>query len=429
MEVRQEVLSVYKPLFLKEKGIRYIILMGGRGGGRSTVASQFAVSNLIGKKYFRGAIMRFIYGDIKNSIYKEIMDRIEEQKINDIVGITDKEFTYGKNSLTAVGFRKSSSDQTSKLKSLANYNTVIIEEADEVDEADFMQLDDSLRTVKGDITIILLLNPPSANHWIIKRWFNLEKTDIEDYYKPILKDEWGHNTLLIESNYKTNKKNLSRATIENYERYKKDKPNYYNNTILGLVPKLSNGIIFDWEEIQGVPKEAILETRGLDFGFSNDPTALTGVYKWNGAYIVDEEVYEKGLSNSQIAKKIKLQKYQTTVIADSAEPKSIEEIKMYGIDIDPTIKGKGSINVGIQWLQGQKIYYTKRSIHIKKEVSKYSWKKDRKNGIFANKPEDMWNHAMDSIRYALSYKIFNNNDGEEDLYEDIDLMENSVGNL
>ena len=171
--MQQRVNSVYKDLFTKKP--RYFILMGGRGAGRSTVASQYANSKLIAPEYFRCAIMRYILGDIRNSIYREITDRADENGILDKLDINESTMSigYGSNSINAVGFKKSSGDQKSKLKSLANYNCVIIEEADEIPEEDFMQLDDSLRTIKGDITVILLLNPPAKTHWIIQRWFDL----------------------------------------------------------------------------------------------------------------------------------------------------------------------------------------------------------------------------------------------------------------
>ena len=162
--MEQFVNEEYKPLFTEKP--RYFLLMGGRGGGRSTVASQFATAKLTAPEYFRCAIMRLVLGDIRNSIYKEITDRIEEKEIENSLDIADNAMIikYGANSINAVGFRKSSGEQKSKLKSLASYNCIIIEEADEIPEEDFMQLDDSLRTIKGDIVIILLLNPPPKTH-------------------------------------------------------------------------------------------------------------------------------------------------------------------------------------------------------------------------------------------------------------------------
>ena len=185
--MKQIVNEAYKPLFTESP--RYIILMGGRGAGRSTVASQFANAKLIAPEYFRCAIMRYILGDIRNSIYREIIDRADENEVKDKLEINESSMSikYGANSINAVGFKKSSGDQKSKLKSLANYNYVIIEEADEIPEEDFTQLDDSLRTIKGNITIILLLNPPPKSHWIVNRWFNLVPSHIKDFYIPELK--------------------------------------------------------------------------------------------------------------------------------------------------------------------------------------------------------------------------------------------------
>jgi len=223
--MQQIVNKEYKELFTSNS--RYIILMGGRGAGRSTVASQFANANLIGDKYFRCAIMRYILGDIRNSIYREILDRAEENETKEALDINDSNMTitYGKNTINAVGFRKSSGDQKSKLKSLANYNCVIIEEADEILEEDFMQLDDSLRTVKSDIKIILLLNPPAKSHWIIKRWFNLIPSDYPNFFIPELKKEVT-DTTFIRTSYLDNIKNISEQSIKNYKEYEKTKPDH-----------------------------------------------------------------------------------------------------------------------------------------------------------------------------------------------------------
>jgi len=263
--------KLYKPLFQNDN-IRYVICMGGRASGRSYSASQFALINLISSTYFRCAIMRFVLGDIRNSIFQEIRDRIEENELENIVEIKENnlEFNYGTNKINGIGFRKSSLDQTSKLKSLASYNCVIIEEADEVDKDDFQQLDDSLRTMKSDITIILLLNPPPKNHWIIKRWFNLEKSEVEGFYKPTLKST-ETDAVYIHGTYLDNIKNINQKTIDNYERYKITNPDHYYNMIRGLVSEGARGRIFkDWkiisdEEFDNLPYDSYY---GLDFGFS-----------------------------------------------------------------------------------------------------------------------------------------------------------------
>lgn len=398
--MKQRVNQVYEPLF--KDSYRYFILMGGRGAGRSTVASQYANAKLIAPEYFRCAIMRYILGDIRNSIYREITDRAEENELLDQLDINDSTMSikYGNNSINAVGFRKSSSDQTSKLKSLANYNCVIIEEADEIPEEDFIQLDDSLRTVKGDIKIILLLNPPAKTHWIVQRWFDLEKSEAKGFYIPKLK-ETATDTKAIVSDYHDNEVNIAPKSIEQYENYKTTKPSHYWNMVKGYIPETVVGKIYNgWTLIDEIPPEARLKRRGLDYGYSNDPTAIIDIYVWNNAYIWDELLYRKGMSNKDIADVIKMQE-DTLLIPDSAEPKSNDELISYGISLIPSQKGKGSVNQGIQYVQDQTIYVTKRSLNIWKEYENYAWIVDKKTGETLNEPVDKWNHAMDAGRYAM----------------------------
>lgn len=415
----QEVNVVYAELFKKDS--RYTILMGGRGAGRSTVASQYALSKLVAPEYFRCAIMRYILGDIRNSIYREIIDRAEEQEIVDELQINDSLMTikYGANSINAVGFRKSSGDQKSKLKSLANFTNVIIEEADEIPEPDFLQLDDSLRTVKSNIKIILLLNPPPKTHWIIERYFDLEPAvvdgvAIKGFFIPKLKED-AFDTIFIRSNFRDNLKNLSAQSIYNYENYKKTKPSHYWNMIEGLIPETVRGKIYSgWHQIDEIPPEARLVRRGLDYGYTNDPTAIVDVYEWNKAYIWDEVLYQKGMSNKQIADVIKNQDNpRILVIPDSAEPKSNDELVAYGIPVLAANKGPGSVNQGIQVVQDSKIFVTKRSVNIWKEYNNYAWMED-KDGNALNVPKPGWDHAMDAGRYAMESNKPNNNVSDQD---------------
>ena len=173
--------------------------------------------------------------------------------------------------------------------------------------------------------------------------------------------------------------------------------NVYGEGKLGMV----EGRIYpEWHIIDEIPPEARLERRGLDYGYSNDPTAIIDVYKWNDAYIWDEIMYRKGLSNKDIADVINNQDIQVLVVADSAEPKSNDELALYGVNVLPANKGQGSLNHGIQIVQKQKIFVTRRSIHLIKENRNYMWKTDT-SGNFINTPEDVWNHGLDAGRYAM----------------------------
>lgn len=158
-------------------------------------------------------------------------------------------------------------------------------------------------------------------------------------------------------------------------------------------------IFIGWRIVDDIPHEARLERYGLDFGYSNDPTAIVAIYYYNGGYILDEITYQKGLSNKQIAD-IFLNQPKALVMADSAEPKSIDELKLYGVNVLPVLKGQGSVNQGIQYVQDQKISVTKRSVNGIKEYRNYMWETD-KEGRIVNTPIDMWNHFLDATRYGF----------------------------
>ena len=159
--MKQIVNKKYAEVFTNKK-VRYVILLGGRGAGRSTVISQYLLASLVSPDYMRAAIMRAVHSDIRHSNWREIRDRITEQEAEKSLAIKDNEMnvSFGANSIQAHGFRASSSSYSAKLKSLASYNVVWIEEAEEVGEEEFKTLDDSLRTTKGNIIIFLTLNPP-----------------------------------------------------------------------------------------------------------------------------------------------------------------------------------------------------------------------------------------------------------------------------
>lgn len=168
----------------------------------------------------------------------------------------------------------------------------------------------------------------------------------------------------------------------------------------GQLGEVEGKIYHSWQIIDEIPHEARLERHGLDFGYTNDPTAIVAVYYFNGGYILDEVAFQRGLSNKQIADVLINQKKALT-IADSAEPKSIDEIRSYGVLIQPTVKGKDSVNNGIQMVQDQQISVTKRSVNVIKEYRNYLWITD-KDGRTLNEPDHLWSHSMDAVRYAIS---------------------------
>lgn len=173
--------------------------------------------------------------------------------------------------------------------------------------------------------------------------------------------------------------------------------NWYNVYGLGQLGSLEGVVFPNWEQIDTLPTEANFLGCGLDFGYSNDPTALIAVYEYNGKIIADELIYSTSLLNSDIIKLMKQDK-RVPIWADSAEPKSIEEIRRAGFNIKAVVKGADSINFGISVLQQRDILVTKQSTNLIKELRNYSWDTD-KTGKRLNRPIDDYNHAIDALRY------------------------------
>lgn len=269
-----------------------------------------------------------------------------------------------------------SADQPDKLRG-ARRDILFINECNNVTFESYQQL--SIRTKK----FIYLDYNPTNEFWVHTELMNDNNSD---FVILTYKD----NEALDESIVKEIEKAKVKAETSTYWE------NWWKVYGLGQIGTLEGIIFNNWKTIDTIPDEARLLGYGLDFGYSNDPTSIIEVYKYNDVRILNEICYNKGLSNSQISK------YITTKLpcyCDSAEPKSIDELKSYGIKAIAVTKGNDSINFGIQTMQEQDYLITKQSINLINELRKYSWDKDKKTGLKLNKPIDNFNHAIDAIRY------------------------------
>lgn len=200
--------------------------------------------------------------------------------------------------------------------------------------------------------------------------------------------------------YKDNEA-LDPVVIQRIEAHKNNKM-WWQVYGLGQLGEIEGRIYTDWNWVDEIPHEARLVKRGLDFGYTNDPSGIVDVYQYNGGFIFDEQLYQYGMSNRALSEHIKmLPQPNLSVVADSSEPKSIDEMRLYGTNIVPAIKGPGSVNKGIQFIQDQRISATKRSVNLKKEYERYIWLKDRMTDQFTNDAPDIDNHLLDPARYAL----------------------------
>lgn len=266
-----------------------------------------------------------------------------------------------------------SADQPGKVRG-PRRDVLFINEANNISYETYTQLE--VRTKK---VIWLDWNPVS------EFWFYTE-----------VKDKPDSDFLIL--TYKDNEA-LDSRIVEAIEARKGNK-NWWIVYGLGELGDVEGKVYVDWKIIETVPHEARLVRYGLDFGYSNDPAALVAIYEYNDGVILDECLYKKGLSNRQLADII-INLDQAIVVADSAEPKSIDELISYGITTFPSKKGRDSILHGIQLVQDQRISMTQRSLNLIREYRNYLWLVD-KDGKTINEPERGFNHLMDGVRYALT---------------------------
>ena len=242
--------------------------------------------------------------------------------------------------------------------------------------------------------IILDFNPTNPFSWVRE----LENSDVSG----------GVETYV--STYKDNPF-LGRKQVETIESWRDTNYNKWLVFAKGEYGEVEGAIYTNWKTCEEFPKD-INYWLGLDFGFTNDPTALIKVGLQNGEIYVEELLYENGLTNQDISKFLIENNYRNVeIIADSAEPKSIEEIKRSGCKITAAVKGPDSIKNGIDILQRYKINIVKSSIHIQDEITNYIWKKNKSNGEFENIPVDDWNHGLDALRYLALLKLKTKNEG------------------
>lgn len=269
---------------------------------------------------------------------------------------------------------------------------------------------DSPDKVRGPRRDILFIN--EANNVSFETYTQLAirtKETIFIDFNPV-QEFWAHTEIIPKLDhdfliltYKDNE-GLPPAIVQELEARRSNK--YFATVYLeGQLGEAEGKIFTGWQIIDDIPHEARLERYGLDFGYTNDPTAIVALYYYNGGYILDEITFQKGLSNKQIAD-ILLNEHRALVIADSAEPKSIAEIRSYGVNITGADKKAGTTksDTYIKWsigiVQQQRMSVTKRSVNVIKEYRNYLWLTD-KDGKILNEPDHTWSHSMDAIRYAV----------------------------
>ena len=273
-----------------------------------------------------------------------------------------------------------SADQPQKLRGRKRH-ILYINEANELSLEDWRQL--ILRTT--DKTL-LDFNPSDQFHWIYDHV--LDRDDV-DFFKTTYKD----NPFLEQS------------VIDEIERFRETDANYWRIYGLGERGVNTAAVFPQWQVAEAIPERAKLVAYGMDWGFTNDPTALVSVWLEDYSLYIQEHLYKTGMTNHDISKELTaLSLDRTPIICDSAEPKSIEELHRFGHNVKPSKKGPDSIRLGIDIMKRHKLYILSDSLNAQKEFRNYQWEVDR-NGTQLSKPKDQNNHIVDAVRYVCINRI------------------------
>ena len=376
--------------YLFDYSHRYECYYGGAGSGKSHFISQKLV--LKGLKSKRKIlIIRKVGNTSKDSTFQMIKDTLQFFKIYDQCKVNKTDLTIELMNGSIFIFK--GLDDPEKIKSIAGITDIWVEECTECTLDDISQLDLRLRAKADNLQMYFSFNPVSKDNWVYK------------YFHRDAPETTPANMFVLKTTFKDNKF-LPQSYIDSLMAMKDSNPIYYKIYVEGDFATLDKLIFayeikdFDWREVSGVA------CFGLDFGYINDPSAFTAfkVDSDKREIHIFDEIYKKGLKNNEIAGEIIAKGYsKEIIIADCQEQKSIDELKSdYGLKrIKRSVKGKGSILQGIQYIQQFKIYVHPSCENHIMEFSNYSWKKNKQTGEYTNEPIGKYNHLMDAMRYGI----------------------------
>jgi phage terminase large subunit len=396
------VITINDKYLVLDNDTRYFICTGGRGSGKS-----FSIGLLLCLLTFEPnhviLFTRYTLRSASISIIPEFLQKIELLGMQEDFYITKDEIINKKSGSRILfrGIKTSSGDQTANLKSLQGVTTWVLDEAEELtDEETFDKIDLSVRSRDTQNRVIMIMNPSTKEHWIYQRFF--EAKGMQDG-KNIQKND----TTYIHTTYLDNKENLSSSYINQLENIRLRRPEKYKHQILGGWLDKAEGVVFsNWQ--MGSFVQVSKSVFGQDFGFSADPTSLveTSIDKTNKKIYLKLHYYKQGLTTSQISELNKRFAQDNLIVADSAEPRLITELKVNN-NIVAAIKGQGSVTYGIALLQDFDLIVDPESTELIKELNNYCWL-EKKSAT----PIDAHNHALDAIRYAVSYQLENPTRGQ-----------------
>ena len=394
----------FKPL-IENKDCRYFILTGGRGSSKSFTTTSF-LTGLTFEQGHRILFTRYTMTSAHLSIIPEFLEKIQLFNNESSFDVQKTEISnrHTKSDIIFRGIKTSSGNQTANLKSLQGVTTWVLDESEElIDENIFDTIDLSIRQKGKQNRIILILNPATKEHWIYKRFF--ESKGVEGGYNGVKDD-----VCYIHTTYKDNKKNLNESYLKQIENIRVNNPEKYKHKILGGWLSKQEGVVFDRWEFGEFNPDNLQTSAGMDFGFSVDPDTLTEVAidKSKKKIYLKQHIYQNGLKTHVLAQMILDRVGKMLIIADSAEPRLIEDLKHKGVNIR-AVK-KGTIESGITMMQSYDLIIEPNSHDIAKELNNYVYA-DKGSKLYI----DDFNHAIDGSRYNIIFHLDNPNKGNYDL--------------
>lgn len=393
--------EVYNPLYNNTDKL-ITLITGGRGSAKSFNVGTF-IERLSFESGHKMLYSRYTMTSADISVIPEFQEKIDLEGTNDFFDITKKDIinTFSDSVIMFRGIRTSSGNQTAKLKSIQGLTTFVCDEAEEWNsEEDFDKLVLSIRQKGIQNRVIIIMNPTDSNHFIYKKY--IEKThrlvEIDGVQVQISTHP---NVLHIHTTYLDNIENLSPQFIQEMKRMKEEELEKYAHVAIGRWSDVAEGAIFKrFEIVDSIPDYTKKRGIGLDFGYSNDPSAAIECALIDNDLYLDELFYKTRMLSGEISDSLK--PFRLKVISESADPRLIQEISNSGILIYPVdksnINSKSSILAGIDKMLELNLKVTRRSYNLLYELRKYTWDKD-KDGNYINKPIDKYNHALDAARY------------------------------
>lgn len=399
-----QIISKYKPILTSDS--RYYIVTGGRGSGKSF--SVCTILNLLTQE--EGHVILFTRYTLRSasiSIIPEFTEKIDLLEWNDQFHVTKDEIInlHTGSKILFRGIKTSSGNQVANLKSLQGVTTWVLDEAEElIDEDIFDTIDLSVRQKGKHNRIIMMMNPATKEHFIYKRFF--QNRGIEEGSNLVNGD-----TTYIHTTYLDNKENLSESYLNQINNIKLTNHKKYTHKILGGWLDKAEGVVFEnWSFGEFNPK-GLQTSCGMDFGFAVDPDTLTEVAidRSELKIYVKQHIYTNKLKTHELGAMVLKKVGKALIIADSASPRTIEDLNYLGCNVQGV--KKGTIESGITRMQDYEIVLTPESVDIAKEMNNY---------VFADKSSkmyiDAWNHAIDGIRYNVIHHLDNPNAGEYNIH-------------